>query len=123
MKAADLSQVDQLVEKLLDDEWYSGIRTCQYQHRDRKQRDIRKQIGAQVAVQPPLHWSAEPHVPTISSAVSATRRAAPGAPQSFLRVWLDSGAVRRHAPGCARSSRPESVRERSSCPPECWASR
>src|SRR5215467_15847417 len=106
MKAADLSQVDQLVEKFLDDEWYPGIRTCQYQHRHSKQRDIRKQIRAQVAVQAPLHRSAEPHVPTISSAVSATRRAAPGVPNfsrsalsapivSSRRVGLRSGSAAR----------------------------
>src|SRR6516225_10028654 len=92
MKGADPFEVDQLVEKFLDDEWYAGIRPCQYQHRQGEHHDIREQIRAQVAVQPLLQGRAELHVATISSAVSATRRAAPGVP-SFSRSALSAPIV------------------------------
>src|SRR5262245_14878836 len=103
MKAADPLEVDQLVEKFLDDEWYAGIRPRQYQHRHGQQHNIREQIRAQVAVQPLLQGGDELHVPTISSAVIATGRAAPGVP-NFSRSARSAPIVSSRTVGFSSAS-------------------
>ena len=70
----------QLIGEVLDDDDDPALGRANYDHRRAHQYDVRKKVAAHVNPEAPMKWREESH-PTIPSAISATRPAAPETPK------------------------------------------
>src|ERR1700735_5426545 len=85
------SETGSQIDHLPREHWDPARGRRQQSHRDSQQQHVRKQVFAQVAVEPPLQWSDQLHAAIldaiISSAIVATRPAAPGDPSFSLNAF------------------------------------
>src|SRR5208283_1283231 len=106
------SQTGDEIDHQLHDERDSGAGCRQHAHRYGQQQHVGEQVSAEVAVQSPLQWGKQPHAvildAIISSAMFATRPAAPGdpsfSPNAFSAATVSGRIVSLNSGSAARTS-------------------